>query len=543
MSNALNVLTLGGVRNFLQIPDPQGCKWRTLYYGKECQLMEVDGVKRAIRGAVTPLRTINTQTGRICTVGRIEEMPDIQQATIRFLEEDTRGIPLPHVLGQCSIRVINNYGLCGANSNAANGWSNYSEVIELLLASEDRGRRSSLDGTDDEIRNEVVGDVINHFDIGKISFSRLDIPTNMNSNSAAFGCYLGCGQASCSCAGPCDDGTRSIYVGASLTGSTGQYVYYSGDGGKTVTRYTIPTPVSTYTDSTYPQVALFGGYLWVLAHGNPAHLWRNTLSSSGAMSNEWVDYELLTDNGIVTDGTPLAMYAGSKYLHMLTFSAVNGTKYYRMDLDGAIATNPANKKVIATYTFPLAALISHMAVCGDKIAVCGSGGGGTLYLSKNGGTGWDIATVPAISTALTAVCVTGNRIWIGDSSGQRFYTDDSGATWNQIKLSPVGVVNDIVFSGDIGWTANNNNVPPFSTWLGGEQADYWLNGSPRFPSWPSQMTVNRLFTPGCAGATTTANTVMAICSYGPLATQQTHVAIGRAVITYGLYDDADGLPA
>ena len=77
-------LTLGAVRSYIQIPDPRTCNRKTLYYGQDCQLMEVDGVTRNVRNAGTPIRTWNRRRRTYCTIGTTETPPDNRQVTLRF---------------------------------------------------------------------------------------------------------------------------------------------------------------------------------------------------------------------------------------------------------------------------------------------------------------------------------------------------------------------------------------------------------------------------------------------------------------------------
>ena len=126
--------------------------------------MEVDGVTRNVRNAGTPIRTWNRRRRTYCTIGTTETPPDNPQVTLRFYEACGRGLPLPHTLGDCRVRVINNYGLCKSSGTLTTGWSSYAEVLDLNILSENRGRRSSYDGADDALTDEITAELLNVYD-------------------------------------------------------------------------------------------------------------------------------------------------------------------------------------------------------------------------------------------------------------------------------------------------------------------------------------------------------------------------------------------
>jgi hypothetical protein len=487
--------------------------------------MEVDGVQRTVRGQVTPIYTVDTKNDKLCNPSSTEGMPEITQMTIRFMEAGCKGIPLPHVLGQCQIRVINNYGLCSSSGRATDGWSDYSEIIDAIVISENRGKRSSYDGSDNFLNNELTCNLVKILDIGKMTFTRIKIDSlistdNFNSNSAVFGCKRGCGKTVCQCTESCDDGTKSIYIGGSSNADSNQYVLYSGDGGETVSMYSVPATVST-TKDTSPKVEVFNNKIYMLGWQNPAELFSSKLDNAGVPSNDFLQTGVdFSANGTVLGTRPLAMIAGTNYLNILVRTAVNGVQYYRVD-----KSNNASR----LFSFPVGTSIQRMAACGSSVAV--SGNSGTLYLSRDEGASWSVITTPT-SSQISAVSFQGNRIWIGDAIGRRWFSDNSGTSWTAVSLGVSPAVTDIKFDGDIGWTANTS-ISPFSTWLGGENATDWASGSPRIGNWPSTLNVTDFVIPSCADDTVKANTVMALCRYGGNGFNETFVVIGRTSIGFG----------
>ncbi|HPC92675.1 MAG TPA: hypothetical protein PLJ74_10545 [Myxococcota bacterium] len=526
-----DVLTLGQVRSFLQIPDARNCGRKTLYYGKDCQLMEVDGVQRNVRNSSSPIRTWSRRTKSFCTIGNNESPPDISQLTIRFYEQCNRGVPLPHTLGQCRVRVINNYGLCKSDGTIATGWSSYAEVLDVQILSENRGKRSSYDGSDDTLVDELTVELLNIYDVSTVQFTKIDLTGivcgaagNIVANSAAFGCNTGCGGRSCSCPEPCDDGTQAIYIAASCAGSTSaQYIISSRDGGENTTQYVLPAPSAGGTAATYPKTAVIGTTLYVLAYQNPTTLFSIQLDEKSIPTGSWQEVSVLTGNdGLITTGIPGELVADGDTLHILVNDTANGSRYYTL---GGNRTPDDGER----YTFPAAANMARMAACGDQIVVVGDSS--AIYQSQDGGSSFTAVTAPTAlgTTTITAVRIADGRIWIGAANGLKFQTNDDGLTWTQMKISgATGTANDIVFSGDdIGWIADSSGSP-LSTWLGGTQKDEWTRQTNRVYNWPSTVTPKSIVLPTCADTHLAANTLLVL---GTDAAGATVAYIGRDILT------------
>jgi hypothetical protein len=526
-----DALTLGQVRSFLQIPDPRNCGRKTLYYGKDCQLMEVDSVQRNVRNNSSPIRTWNRRTKKFCTIGNNESPPDIAQLTIRFYEQCNRGVPLPHTLGQCRIRVINNYGLCKSDGTIATGWSSYAEVLDVQILSENRGKRSSYDGSDDALVDEITAELLNIYDISTIQFTKIDLTgavcgtsTSIVADSAAFACNTGCGGRACSCPEPCDDGTQSFFFAASCTGSTtSQYVIGTRDGGENTTQYVLPASSGGGVATQYPKVAVVGSTLYALAYQNPATLFSIQLNEKSVPTGSWQEVAVLTGNdGAITTGIPGELVADGDTLHILINDLTNGSRYYT--LGGNRIPDDGER-----FTFTAASNMKRMAVCGDQIVVVGDSS--SIYQSQDGGSSFDAVTAPtALGTAtITAVRIADGRIWIGAAGGLKFQTNDDGSTWTQMKISgATGTATDIVFSGDdIGWIADSSGSP-LSTWLGGTQKDEWTRNTNRIYNWPSAVTPTKIILPTCADDHLTGNTVLVI---GTDAAGATVAYVGRDTLT------------
>lgn len=525
------ILKLGGVRSYIQVPDPRSCGRKTLYYGKDCQKMEVDGVTRNIRNAGTPIRTWNRRRGSYCTIGTTETPPDNPQVSLRFYEDCLRGLPLPHTLGACRIRVINNYGLCNSSGKMVNSWSSYAEVLDLNILTENRGRRSSYDGTDEALTDEITAELLNLYDVSTVQFSQVNM-TNLACavggggvfNDAAFGCANGCGNRNCGCKQSCDDGTYSIYIAASCTGGTTQFVVYSTDGGENSTASVLPAASGGAASTTFPKVAVIGSTLYVLAYQNPPALYSIALDSHGNPEGSWQLEAILNKTATgttVSTGIPGRLVVDGDNLHILVFDATAGSRFYTLG-------GTRNPNEGARVVFETAQNIADMAACGGSLVAVGDDA--SIQYSGDDGSTWRQLTAPDSFTAdITAVDLVDGRVWIGAASGAIHYSLDEGDNWTNLLVSGItGTVNDIKFAGDdIGWIADTSGRPA-STWVGGLNNDEWTRETHRVFGFPAGVTPVKNVVPMCASAVLSANVVLVL---GTDAGGDSVAYIGRAPVT------------
>lgn len=524
------VSKLGGVRSYLQINDPRTCGRTTYYYGQDCQKMEVDAVTRNVANAGTPIRTWNRRRKAYCTIGTTETPPDNPQVTVRFYEDCLRGIPLPHILNG-RMRVINNYGLCSSNGTVTTGWSQYAEVLDLKVLSENRGRRSSYDGADDALVDEISAELLNLYDISTMQFAEIDM-ANVTClvggggvfNDATFGCFVGDGGRSCGCNNPCDDGSYTFYVPASCTGGTTQFIIYSKDGGETVSTSVLPAATGGGTAATYPKAAIVGNTLYVLAYQNPPELYSIQLDANGDPSGSWqLEAVLNLDaaGGAVTTGLPGRLVVDGDYLHILVQDATAGGRIYTLGGNRVPTTG-------ARVVFPIIQDISDMAACGDQIVAVGVDA--NIQFSGDAGSSWAQLVAPVGFTAdITSVWINSGRIWIGAAAGVVYNSVDEGDTWTLVAVPGVtGIVNDIQFMGDdIGWIADTSGRPS-STWIGGLTTADWTRDTNRVYGYPATNVPVRFAIPMCASAVVASNTLLVV---GTNAGGDSVINIGRARIT------------
>lgn len=497
---ASDIRKLGSVRNFIQIPSAKLCGKKTLFYGKNCQMMEIDSVQQEYRASSNPIRTWNRYREAYCTIGNQHAAPGVQTFTVRFYETCDAGVPLPHMLRDCRVRFINNHGLCSSQGDATSGWSNYQEVIDGIVQSENRGKRTSYDGADDALVDELTFELINVYDVSSVHFSPLTMEGScagvaLAANDAVFDCSNGCGDSSCGCRTTCNDGTNTFYIPASCDADTAQnYLWYTRDGGETSQVLTLPAP-STGTAAIHPKIAQVNGRLYVLAYQNPPTLYSINLDNHGVPTGSWTEVATLG----TTDGIPGALVEDNGLLHILVQASATGARFYTLG-DGY---DPGEGE---RHLFGITPNVSKIAVCGEDLYAVGETG--YLDHSEDGGATWAPLTAPT-SDDLTDVAVIGVALWVTGTNGAIYRSTDDGTTWTQVKLGDqTATVLDLTFAGDnLGWVSNGVDAP-FSTALGGELAADWSNQKPRIANWPAAALPTGAILPTCADGPKAVNTVL-----------------------------------
>lgn len=515
---------LGSVRTFLQIPGTN-CAKKTIFYGKNCQLMEMDALQQDYRAQGSPLRTWNRYSNTYCTVGQTSQPPDNQTFTVRFYETCEPGVPLPHTLRSgCRTRFINNHGLCRNIGDAANGYGSYQEIVDAVVLGENRGRRSSYDGADDALSNELTFELISIIDASAVFFSKIDLDglcgvnSSLRANHVTFDCGVGCGQTTCGCKESCNDGTNTFYIPASCPGSDQNYLIYTRDGGVTKTTMLIPKPSNgTGVATTYPMSLQMNGRLYVVAYEEPATLYSIALDAHGVPTGGWTEH---CDLG--TTGKIIGFTGEEGVLHMLVGNTDLSASYYKKGDGYDPLTNGALK------TFTVAQAVTSLASCNSDVIV--GGAAGFLSWSADGGGFWNTVTVDAQMTLdIKDVQYVGSRMIVVGTKGEMWVSSDDGGSWSKLQIgSKTGTMTSVNFSGDtIGWTINSAD-DPYSTVLGGEEVSDWVNAAPRIGNWPSDITPLKAFVPKCADSFKMANTVIVM---GLDANGDTSAYMGRARIS------------
>jgi hypothetical protein len=103
-------------------------------------------------------------------------------------------------------------------------------------------------------------------------------------------------------------------------------------------------------------------------------------------------------------------------------------------------------------------IVQCFAVSGTNI-YAGLWGGGGIYLSTNSGTNWTAVNNGLTNTSISALAVTGSRIFAGSDNGGIFMSNDNGASWGPAN-NGLGnyYVHALIISGTYVFAGTDNGV-------------------------------------------------------------------------------------
>lgn len=515
------VLTTKQTRSMIAHRSNDGaCGWTLRKYGNNCQLLEVDSDTVNVRGNITEQRAWSYNGEDDCLVGETEDPPATPEITFRLIDQCGDGkIPFAETLNRCRVYLINNYGVCGETT--LKSWSGSQRIWCVDITTKSGGLQSSNTRQDQTIATEITGRVQDRYTVSTVNWSQI---TNLGTLTcdangtkafceAHFGCRKGCGQSSCGCLQACDNGTGTIYVPGLCVGSNFQSLWFSTDGGSSFKESMLPvaacdltgdgTNETTPVTDQCPKMCESNGYIYMLAYAQPPVLMRSAINDYGTPDG-WTQIACL-DNGSGA-GAPSAICCDSNYVHSLVNDPINGSSYYRFGGN----TDPSSPIRL----FDVAANMSGLTCCGGTLYVYGDNG--ALEVSRDSGITWSTVVVPAEASAaqsITSVDFSGDYLKLTTSDGGMFYSNDDGFSWSSIAIAVstgAGITSSSFDSSGLGWLTSDGQAP-FSTWLlGGIDADWWCNSTPRNKGWLSNVTPTHISMASCSEDWLKANAAIAV---------------------------------
>jgi len=372
---------------------------------------------------------------------------------------DARSRLLQLAQRKCAVDVQLHFGDCEDLSN----WNNYKKILFLedaYLSSFDTEDLGSLQSGDTAAINESVEiSATRIYDIIRQVFEQEgeDIVV-LNVLDVVFCDEPSCGQCADDTAG-CEK-VYAITVAEGGSPSTPPSILWSLDGGLVWDADDI-NPAET-NDPT--ALACVSDYVVVVS--NAANLFYYTLQTNlslGAFMVAW-------------NTSPVADLAGGFVGVGAPTDIVSvGSKAWIVGHNGYIYTmrDPANGVVVQDPGETTGALLRKVDALNENRAVA-VGENATVIFTTDGET-WEVtqSNPVAFGTDLVSVAMKSNSVWfVGDESGNLWYTTDSGANWS-LKLftgSATGQVTDITFSTDsIGYFIHDTGTAGliFTTFNGG----------------------------------------------------------------------------
>lgn len=484
------IITKSMIRFFVQ-PGGAGPENEILAGGVSGTYMNIESVANPVSGGISPINVQDpSRANKYLQVGEQVDPPDFATFTVQFTQH--KGNLPRHLvtLGECPTNFYQVAGECSDLTDFLGGWSAYTKVMSNASPTNATEGGSSFDSGEqvmDEIEYTSKGGV---FNLGKLGIGEFGAVTVY---SEVIDIVYG-SQETCGNCGPSNDGTRWIYALMKNTvASTGQApsFSYSVDYGVTFTDLAITGSASTDVPVA---TAIVGNYLVAVfddgATGGYFYAEINKITGiPGAFT------KVIT--GFVTGKAPTDIYVNSASL--IWFSAKGGYIYKSTSISGGVT--PVNAGAATTNQLNRIDGLGEIIVC--------VGASGTVVVSLNKGETFNTTTSNPSANSLNAVSVNGQYLWwVGDSTGDVYYTLTQGYNWTQKNIPSITAVQDIVFANqEVGWIIGTSAGPTaeiYTTWNGGYS---WTNSTPRILNFPTFDRANRIAVPNSSNRNTNVNNI------------------------------------
>lgn len=468
------------VRFWVQ-PGGPGPANKVYYSGQDNTYMNIESGENPVRGDISPRNVHDPRVaGRYRQVGREISAPDLPSWSVMFYQKKD---VLPRHLVELQNCYVNFYmlvGDCKDLSDFMNGWSSYVKIYSLGQMTTQTEAGGSFDG-DDVLTDELPFTGAAILNVGALGFGK-EATAEVFSEivDITYGSRVQCGAC-----GPADDGTKLIYAlmkNTTASPGTAPSIVYSVNGQNGPWTATIITgaaagdvPMSIDVVGQNLMVTFdngtTGGYFYAEINritGRPGTFTKVT-------------------TGFVTAKAPQDVFVQSA--REIWFCGKGGYIYKSENIQAGVSVVDAGD----TVTDKLQRI--HGV---DEVLVT-TGENGNVVYSLNRGQSWQTVTVAPAALNIDALWVVDDYTWfVGDDSGDVFYTRSQGQdTWVDLGMPDAATaIQDIVFAtpevGYIAYTLSGPTAVIRATYDGGYS---WTTTSPRILNLPVFDRANRLAVP------------------------------------------------
>lgn len=408
LPNKGEVLTQNQIRYWYQFGAEVGASPTSepQYAGARTQYFRIDGVSNPIRGDISPIRAPDPyRLKRFVDVAQTEEAPDLPTFTGTFYQAHGAIPRQLYDLGECPVTFYELAGSCRDLSDFDRGWTDRIKVFSNAIASaKDEGGQTAFDtdeAVEDALEFTALGGI---YTVGRVGYDiELDegTYTSVNVIDSVYGTPNSCAN--------CSNGTSHIYA--------------------------------------------------IGANGNDRNLYFNTNSGE---SGDWDVSAIVTDADITLTAVDIA---GSYIIVSFGETAAPGGYFYAL-LDVDTGEPGSWTKVTSGVTsgealndiYVLSASQVFFAADDGKIYATRSFGNALLTV-ESGSTPADFERINGILNSGG-----GAVIVAGTSTGEIFYSLDSGATWTESTTAVGGAVTGIsVLSESRWWITTNDPTLEYTT--------------------------------------------------------------------------------
>jgi photosystem II stability/assembly factor-like uncharacterized protein len=319
----------------------------------------------------------------------------------------------------CSFDIHVNFGICEDPSSGIDAFTKKIIVEDVVITNYSTDELGALASDENAVINETASwSAATAYEVVPLSLAERGKTVVTNEVVDLISCDVdSCGD----CAEPSDGASKFYGVTLRAGGSAGTSpdLVFTKNKGQTWFAHDIDSLTSSQ-DAT--GVACLGDYIVVTSADALSYSYTDKATVEGGGDPAWS--EIFT--GFVAGGGPRAI----RVANSLAYIVGNGGYVYTLrNIGGAVTAIDAG---VATADNLLA-----VAALSDKFAVAVGNNGAVLKIT-DGAVATAVTRPVGATVNLNCVAVKSTRDWIVGTSNERvFYTDDGGATWNQITGFPL----------------------------------------------------------------------------------------------------------
>lgn len=379
------------------------------------------------QGALTPVRVPSaSRYGEFDIVDTIQAAQDLPTLPVMFRDNLGASDILEKVRTRCPLDLEIHFGECRNAEDFATGWHD-GHILVVEDAHFTDYNTSVLGAIDDSV--EAVVDETATF-TGLDAYQIVTLQPSAQADAEVTDPIIAvviCDSISCGSCGLPSDGCEKVFALTSgVAGSPGLAleIIWSSDKGKSYNETNIN---SAALGDLGVALACVGERLVAVTDQDAYHYVDIDDIING--TDSWTQ----VTTGFVAAGSPNAVVSAAR--DKTWFAGDLGYIYISTDITAGVTVQTAGDVVSDNL---------NDIHCADEVLVA-VGASNAVLLSENEGASWSSITGPAVGVDLTSVEVISALVWfVGDASGDLWYTVDGGTNWTQKTITGATGTDDIL---------------------------------------------------------------------------------------------------
>jgi hypothetical protein len=483
------LVTSKNIRAFFQ-PGGAGPDNRKLFAGQDMSYIRISGVDNPLADGIDGYFVPEpTRSGDYRSVATLIKPPSLPKANL-ILNDKHNAIPRQYIGNNCIFNLYEVIGNCRDLSDFNNGWTDGVLIYPAgRITTRGYGDRTAME---DKAVESTLGVVFGRkiYPVGSLVFgSPAATLTSTPITDVIFA-----GGTQCADCGVDNDGTKWLYAVATGGAAAKPIIWYSTDGGKTVTSASIAAAANA---EAIAAIGVMGSRLVAVSK----------VGGTTVSAIYWADLNILTGAPGTFTKVTTGFVASGQVNDMLIltsteawFAADGGYIYYTNDVSGGVQVSSAGGTVTSN--------LNRIDGNADVLVVCGAAG--AIIRSTNRGGSWASLTTSPSGNSLQALSVVSSfTYFVGDASGGFFYTKNAGETWTTRVLGTFTAVSDILMvTPEVGYLSALITGPTAQLWFTIDGGNTWTRTGSRIAgNYPTHNAATRLAAPMGADPGLAANVI------------------------------------